>query len=520
MDSSLWWNFIFAAGGLLLGGLLAFLYASRRLRAQQFESDRKLKSIISNFEKQKNTSDNILRGLEVGILAYGERGKLVTGNLAARRMLATDRLPESFSMFLRRYGQDNGIQASVALQTPHIAEQLVLRDRCIRLRLTQTSSLAPNSETSWIIVLQDITEQEREEKQRKEFVANVSHELKTPLTTISAYSETLLDWGLKGKAAEEIRADVRRIHEDAERMDSLVKNLLLLSSIDSRGVRAQMHQYDLVSVMRNVVGRMQLQADEKGLILESAVLSIIPPVFGDPGALDQILTNLISNGIKYTDPTGYVNVSVQLTNDYISLKIVDNGMGVSKENIGRLFDRFFRVDATGSRKYGGTGLGLSIARELTELQGGTISVASALGKGTEFVVTIPKAEKTYTETITSLCDGAPRREMLYKNAERYLLSALDDLNMPAQELPQMSREQESELFRYLLAPLAEDELDYSVVSAADMLPARFAAEKRSANRTQPSNSTRNRRIAAGDNPIARDHQRIRSQSKNRRDSPN
>ena len=129
MDVRLWWGIIFIAGGALFGALLAFLYASRRIRAQQFESDRKLKNIASNFEKQKNTSDNILRGLEVGILAYGEHGKLVTGNLAARRMLATDRLPESFSIFLRRYGQDNGIQTSVALQTPNITEQLVLRDR-------------------------------------------------------------------------------------------------------------------------------------------------------------------------------------------------------------------------------------------------------------------------------------------------------------------------------------------------------------------------------------------------------
>ena len=365
--------------GIAIGLLLGFLYSFIKTNFSKTEADRKLKKILANFEQEKDTSETILRELEVGIIAYGGDGKLITVNPSANAILMMETIPQTLQSFLSQIGSDNGIQAALVLQTPYITGIVNINERTVRLRLTQ-SQLAPYNKPGWIIIIQDITEQEREEKQRKEFVANVSHELKTPLTTISAYSETLLDWGLEGKPLADVRSDINIIHDDANRMDNLVQNLLLLSSIDSRGIRAKMAQYDIVSVMRQVVSCMQVHAVEKQIQLESFVLSIIPPVYGDASAIDRILTNLVSNGIKYTDYKGYVSVSVQLTNDYISLKVADNGMGVAKDNLQRLFDRFYRVDSTGSRKYGGTGLGLSIAKELTEIQGGTITVASVLGK--------------------------------------------------------------------------------------------------------------------------------------------
>ncbi len=241
-------------------------------------------------------------------------------------------------------------------------------------------------------------------------------------------------------------------------MDHLVQNLLLLSSIDSRGIRPNMVQYDIVSLMRQVVSRMQIQAQEKNIDLKSSVLSIVPPVFGDPTAIDRILTNLTSNAIKYTDHNGRVTVSLQKTDNYISLKVADNGMGVSKDNLPRLFDRFYRVDSTGSRKYGGTGLGLSIAKELTELQGGTISVSSTLGKGSEFVITIPKAETTYRETLAAILSDSPRTEILFENARQYLMKAAEDIDLPVYELSKITGEQIEELLSYLLM-VTEEEVD-------------------------------------------------------------
>lgn len=468
---------VFVLSGILIGLVLGFLYSFIRTKFSKTEADRKLKKILANFEQEKDTSETILRELEVGILAYGGDGKLITVNPSANAILMMETIPQTLQSFLSQIGSDNGIQAALVLQTPNITGIVNIKERTVRLRLTQ-SQLAPYNKPGWIIIIQDITEQEREEKQRKEFVANVSHELKTPLTTISAYSETLLDWGLEGKPMADVRSDITRIHDDANRMDNLVQNLLLLSSIDSRGIRAKMAQYDIVSVMRQVVTRMQDHAVEKQIQLESFVLSIIPPVYGDASAIDRILTNLVSNGIKYTDYKGYVSVSVQLTNDYISLKVADNGMGVAKDNLQRLFDRFYRVDSTGSRKYGGTGLGLSIAKELTEIQGGTITVASVLGKGTEFVVTIPKAEKTYRETLAAIHADVPRHENVYENAEAYLLSAAEEIDIPIRELSELSAEQIEDLLSYLLSMPKEEEKDYSIASPADMLPARYEAAKR------------------------------------------
>ncbi len=468
---------ILVFSGIIIGLFLGFIYSLAKTKFSKTQADRKLNRILANFEQEKDTSETILRELEVGIIAYGGDGKLITVNPSATSILEMQTVPQTLQSFLSRFGSDNGIQAALVLQTPNITGVVNISERIVRIRLTQ-SQLSSYHKPGWIIIIQDITEQEREEKQRKEFVANVSHELKTPLTTISAYSETLLDWGLEGKSSSDVRNDIIRIHDDAQRMDNLVQNLLLLSSIDSRGIRAKMSQYDIVSVMKQVVSRMQVHAVEKQIQLDSFVLSIIPPVYGDPSAIDRILTNLISNGIKYTDHRGYVSVSVQLTNDYISLKVVDNGMGVSKENLPRLFDRFYRVDSTGSRKYGGTGLGLSIAKELTELQGGTISVASVLGKGTEFVITIPKAEKTYRETLAAIHADVPRSETVYENAEAYLLMAAAEIDIQIKGLVELKEDQTEDLLSYLLAVPDEDK-EYSISLPSDLLPARFEAVKRS-----------------------------------------
>lgn len=441
--------------GVLIGSIWALVYS--RLKAKYFssEADQKIKSIVADFKKEKDTSETILRELQVGVLAYGADGRLITGNPSANALLGISEIPQTIQSFLNQYGKDNGISLALMLQTTNVTGNVNVQDRIVRLRLTR-AQLSMFRNPSWIIIIQDITEQEREEKQRKEFVANVSHELKTPLTTISAYSETLLDWGLEGKPLQEIRGDVARIHDDCERMDNLVQNLLLLSSIDSRGIRPKMVQYDVVSIMRQVVGRMQVQAIEKEIDLQSSVLSIIPPVYGDANAIDRIITNLVSNAIKYTDRKGHVNVSVQLTNNYISLKISDDGMGVSKENLPRLFNRFFRVDSTGSRKYGGTGLGLSIAKELTELQGGTISVSSILAKGTEFVVTIPKAETTYRETIAAIQSDSPRSEILFENARQFLQNAAEEIDLPVYSLEEITEAQIEELLSYLLMETEDD----------------------------------------------------------------
>lgn len=456
LNSTYFWIALIALFSILLVLILCVLYLRYKTRQFAVAADERIASIISDFKTEKSTSDTILRKLDVGVLAYGPDGKLISANPSAKNLLGTDNMPRTFQAFLEAYGKDNGITLDLMLQsTDNVSGNISVTDRIIKIQMAR-SQLSSSESPGWIIIIQDITEQEREEKQRKEFVANVSHELKTPLTTISAYSETLLDWGLEGKSMHDIKSDVQRIHDDCERMDNLVQNLLLLSSIDSKGVRPRMVQYDISALMKQVVSRFNLHAAEKNIALNSAVLSNISSVYGDPTAFDRILTNLVSNAIKYTEVNGQVQVFVHATKNYISLKVADNGMGVSKENLPRLFDRFYRVDATGSRKYGGTGLGLSIAKELTELQGGTITASSSLGKGTEFVVTLPKAETTYREALDAILAGSPRTEILFENACQYLLAAADELDMQLYSLLQISKEQKESLLHYLLAEPDED----------------------------------------------------------------
>ncbi|HHT76946.1 MAG TPA: cell wall metabolism sensor histidine kinase WalK [Clostridiaceae bacterium] len=471
-SNTYFWIALLALVSILLVFILCVIYL--RYKTGQFSeaADERIASIISDFKTEKSTSDTILRKLDVGVLAYGSDGKLISANPSTKILLGMDSMPRTFQSFLDAYGKDNGITLDLMLQsTDNVSGNISVADRIIKIQMTR-SQFSSSESPGWIIIIQDITEQEREEKQRKEFVANVSHELKTPLTTISAYSETLLDWGLEGKSLHDIKSDVQRIHDDCERMDNLVQNLLLLSSIDSKGVRPRMVQYDIAALMKQVVSRFNLQADEKNITLSASVLSNMSPVYGDPTSFDRILTNLVSNAIKYTEVNGKVQVFVHATNNYISLKVSDNGMGVSKENLPRLFDRFYRVDATGSRKYGGTGLGLSIAKELTELQGGTISANSTLGKGTEFIITLPKAETTYREALDAILAGSPRTEILFENACQYLLSAADELDMQLYSLSQITKEQKDSLLHYLLADPEDDFFFAAPVNMKTNLPPR------------------------------------------------
>ena len=279
-------------------------------------------------------------------------------------MLQPQPLPEKLTGFLNAYGQDNGLQAAMLLGTTNATGKLVQQDRILRVRCKESRFDEGRSRAGTIVVLQDITDSEREEKQRKDFVANVSHELKTPLTTIKTYSESLLDWGLAEKPAEAIRKDIWRIHDDSLRMERLVEDLLLLSSIDSRGIRTRMEPLDFSKLIRQSVERLQHQALEKQIVMTCYTVARTPDVYCDRTAIERVMNNLISNAIKYTERSGEVKIYIGYLVDDVYVKVSDTGFGIEREHLSQIFNRFYRVDMTGSRMYGGTGLGLSIAKEL------------------------------------------------------------------------------------------------------------------------------------------------------------
>ncbi len=414
----------FVAGIFLLAVILLIYF-----RKRQDSNLKELSALSAKLMRERLKSEAIFRELEIGLLAYGTDGHLSLSNEAALTLLGMSEPIKSFDDLMTAYGEDNGIKARVLLGKGDASGILNQGKRVLRMSV-RVSRAEDRRRIANIVVLQDITDQELQEKQRKEFVANVSHELKTPLTTIATYSESLLDWGIEEKQKEGIRKDVMRIHDDAIRMQNLVTDLLLLSSIDSQKMYNRMELLNLELTVRQTVERVQIHAQEKEIDLACISLAIIPPVFADRQSIERIVSNLLSNAIKYTERKGEVKVYIGKVNDLAYIKVTDNGSGIEEQYLDHIFNRFYRVDATGSRLYGGTGLGLSIVKELVELHHGQIDVQSALGQGSSFTVIIPFANKIFREVLIDVKAGTLTDDVLNRAAaaEILLQAQAEDIN--------------------------------------------------------------------------------------------
>ena len=398
---------------------------------RQSKSERMM-NVINQVRHERFESQAILAALDLGIIAYGSDDHLLTANNKARTMLYE--IPEAFQEFCQIYGEENGIRASILLGNEYVTGVYVSGDRSFRITI-QRQKLAGESSRYYghIVMVQDITAIENQERRRKEFVANVSHELKTPLTTIKSWSESLLDWGVDEKDAAGIKADIQRIYDDSLRMEQLVSDLLLLSSIDSQGVQVDIQHIVLDRVARSVTERLLPQAEERKQHLSFTRLGKLPLIYGDRVALERILSNLITNAIKYTQQGGKISVYANSLFDEVYVKVVDNGEGIKSEYHEEIFSRFFRLDTTGSRLFGGTGLGLSIVRELTNLHRGRIELKSEIGEGCEFIVFFPSLAKVRRDVLIDLAGHNVIDDACGKAAEQDIRSFLkikDDHEWP------------------------------------------------------------------------------------------
>lgn len=453
------YGWLILLAGLLAGALIGAVLTRWRYDMLGRKKSKLLDATVNRFIHERNKAEAILTDLDVGILAYGSDGSLINYNPAFCKIMDVKEPPSTFKKFLMEHGRDNGLQAGIMLGTGINEAVREIDRRTVRIKLKQ-AFLARDTKAATIVVVQDITQQEQEDKRRKEFVANVSHELRTPLTTIKTYSESLLEWGLKEKNKESIRKDIARVYEDALRMGTLVDNLLLLSRIDNKGMVAGMDQNDLASIVRSVVDRMQIQAEEKNIGLECYSLSRLPWVFVDRAAIDRVMVNIISNAIKYTDIGGKVSVYMGVLVDDVYVKVADTGFGIEDDKIPFIFDRFYRVDMTGSRMYGGTGLGLAIAKELVDLHLGDITVNSVLGKGTEFIVRIPFARKLFTDAISYLPAGSRDTEIsIYKAAQEALITRAMEVGIEMDQLSSLSAEKAADLVKRTVYDDIDDSLE-------------------------------------------------------------
>ena len=232
------------------------------------------------------------------------------------------------------------------------------------------------------------------EQYRREFLGNVSHELKTPLFTVQGYISTLLDGAMDDKSIR--KKYLKRAEKGVERLIYIVEDLDMISKLEVGDLNLDISEFDIVELIQNVFDLLEMKADKKKISLSFDNYHIQPIfVIGDKDKIQQVIENLIVNSIKYGIKKGATEVAiVNLVNKKVLIRVTDNGEGIEKQNISRVFERFFRVDKSGSRTEGGSGLGLAIVKHIIEAHEEKIYVESEFGIGSEFSFTLPKAKVT------------------------------------------------------------------------------------------------------------------------------
>ncbi|MCL2500447.1 MAG: cell wall metabolism sensor histidine kinase WalK [Defluviitaleaceae bacterium] len=239
-------------------------------------------------------------------------------------------------------------------------------------------------------ISQHLEQQKKQDEMRKEFVANVSHELRTPLTSIRTYTETLIDGALEDPKTA--MAFLEIIDEEARRMSTLVTDLLELSRLDNKQASLELDIVDLLGLIRISIRQCQVLAEQTNQVIQLAGTEDACFILANAPRINQVISNILSNSIKYSPKGSTIHVSVESDENRHQVSIRDEGMGVPEEDLSRIFDRFYRVDKARSRALGGTGLGLAIAKEIMEAHGGTIHAASTPGIGTTMVLRFKREE--------------------------------------------------------------------------------------------------------------------------------
>ena len=332
----------------------------------------------------------VLEGMVEGVIALDERERVVLANAAAGRLLSFDPTA-AVGRPLLEVARNRGIHEALKFPDSKTSQhvEIELGDEQNRVLGVNATLLSSEPSTRCILVLHDVTELRRLESIRQEFVANVSHELKTPLSSIKAYAETLLDGAISDSECN--RKFVAQIDDQAERLHELILDLLSIARIESGRQTFEIGAVHLADAAQTCIRGNSAAAAARNINLVAGGTPEDLVVSADEEGLRQILNNLIDNGIKYSANSGTVTITWHADGSTAIIQVRDEGQGISSEFLPRVFERFFRVDSARSRELGGTGLGLSIVKHLVQTFGGSVDVESALREGTVFTVTLPLA---------------------------------------------------------------------------------------------------------------------------------
>ena len=345
-----------------------------------------LKQKLNEVNRQKKQIETILLHMTDGIIAFNMDGNIIHINPAAKQLLNITDKEDSFEKIFEKFKIDINMEKIIYLENWTSSEQRKnVGDKYVNILFAPFQD--ENDRPGGVIALiQDITEHVRLDNMRKEFVADVSHELKTPITSIMGYADTLLE-GEYDKETQNRFLNV--IASEARRMAQLVTDLLTLSRYDSKKIKKEETEFDLGDLVKKCQEKLKFEIEKKGHNMECFVTASVPPVQADKYGIERVVLNILSNAIKYTPENGTIKVYVGFVYNDAYIKVIDNGIGIPEEDLGRIFERFYRVDKARTREMGGTGLGLSIAKEILDQNKGSIDIKSEVGKGTEVVIRLP-----------------------------------------------------------------------------------------------------------------------------------
>lgn len=346
-----------------------------------------LQENLNEMSRQKKQIETIILHMTDGIIAFDMDGKVILINPAATRLLNLLPDDKTFQMiFNQKLKVDINMEKIIYLENWTSTEQkLRVADKVLNLFFAQFKD--ENDRPSGIMVMiQDITEHVKLDNMRKEFVADVSHELKTPITSIMGYSDTLLEGEYDKETQERF---LKVIATEARRMAKLVTDLLTLSRFDNNQILQEKTKFNLGNLVKQCQENLEIQISQKKHKVECFVTADVPPVYADKEGIERVVINILTNSIKYTPEGGNIKIYVGFVYNDAYIKVIDNGIGIPEEDLKRIFERFYRVDKARTREMGGTGLGLSIAKEILDRNNGSIDIKSEKGKGTEVVIRIP-----------------------------------------------------------------------------------------------------------------------------------
>ena len=344
-----------------------------------------LRQTLAAVENERTKLDTLFLHMTDGVVAFDHTGKLIHRNPAAVTMLGHS-LGED-SRYDQLFGSLYPMKQILALHRPDYAEtQQVVGDRMLELYLAPFSS--DQEKGGVLIVLHDVTEQHRNEERRKEFVANVSHELRTPLTNVRSYAETLRS--AEGDIPQEMaNSFLDIIISETDRMTHIVQDLLTLSRLDAGNTEMRFAPFSFRESVENVCRANAMEARRHSHTLTCALAEDMPEIRGDRQRLEQVVTNILGNAIKYTPDGGHIAVTGGGSGRNVWVEVADDGIGIPEKDRDRIFDRFYRVDKARSRESGGTGLGLSIAKEIVERHHGSLRLVPREGRGTTIRLVLP-----------------------------------------------------------------------------------------------------------------------------------